>query len=221
MKYLDIKTKTNFNVLIFLKCFSLDVPVFLFTIFRFFPFPINPPGLGDAYEQGLVKAVGVSNYGSDALRACHAKLASRGIPLVSNQVTLDLQDDLVEWLRWMHKMFFSLIGETLCVNVYSSTSILRLTVVPGNSLLQACYFSISFLLLNFLSIFLPSFDFFFATFRFSALCSTAAHWKMVSKKLRTNWAFTRWPMKIHASFSVLSSCNIQTFHNHSIMYSLI
>ena len=43
-------------------------------------------GLGDAYEQGLVKAVGVSNYGSDALRACHAKLASRGIPLVSNQV---------------------------------------------------------------------------------------------------------------------------------------
>ena len=96
MKYLDIKTKTNFNVLIFLKCFSLDVPVFLFTIFRFFPFPINPPGLGDAYEQGLVKAVGVSNYGSDALRACHAKLASRGIPLVSNQVTLDLQDDLVE-----------------------------------------------------------------------------------------------------------------------------
>jgi pyridoxine 4-dehydrogenase len=42
-------------------------------------------GLGDAYDQGIVKAVGVSNYGSDALRAAHAALAARGIPLASNQ----------------------------------------------------------------------------------------------------------------------------------------
>jgi hypothetical protein len=42
--------------------------------------------LGDAYELGLVQAVGVSNYGSAALKACHAKLAARGIPLASNQV---------------------------------------------------------------------------------------------------------------------------------------
>ena len=47
-------------------------------------------GLGDAYEQGLVKAVGVSNYGSEAVRACHASLAKRGIPLSSNQIQMSL-----------------------------------------------------------------------------------------------------------------------------------
>lgn len=47
-------------------------------------------GLGDAYEQGLVKAVGVSNYGVDAMRACHAKLAERGIKLTSNQIQMSL-----------------------------------------------------------------------------------------------------------------------------------
>jgi len=47
-------------------------------------------GLGDCYEQGLVKAVGVSNYGSSAVRAIHAKLAERGIPLTSNQIQYSL-----------------------------------------------------------------------------------------------------------------------------------
>lgn len=47
-------------------------------------------GLGEAAARGLVKGVGVSNYGSEALRACHAKLASRGVPLVSNQIQLSL-----------------------------------------------------------------------------------------------------------------------------------
>lgn len=47
-------------------------------------------GLADAYEQGLVKSVGVSNYGVDALRACHAALAKRGIPLTSNQIQYSL-----------------------------------------------------------------------------------------------------------------------------------
>jgi len=47
-------------------------------------------GLGDAYERGLVKSVGVSNYGVDALRACHAKLADRGIKLASNQIQMSL-----------------------------------------------------------------------------------------------------------------------------------
>jgi pyridoxine 4-dehydrogenase len=36
-------------------------------------------GLAMAYDKGLVKAVGVSNYGVDATRACHAALAKRGI----------------------------------------------------------------------------------------------------------------------------------------------
>ena len=47
-------------------------------------------GLAMAYEQGLVKAVGVSNYGVDATRACHEALAKRGIQLATNQIQLSL-----------------------------------------------------------------------------------------------------------------------------------
>lgn len=47
-------------------------------------------GLATAYEKGLVKAVGVSNYGVDATRACHAALAKRGIPLATNQIQFSL-----------------------------------------------------------------------------------------------------------------------------------
>lgn len=47
-------------------------------------------GLAECYEQGLVKSVGVSNYGVDALRAVHSKLAERGIPLATNQIQLSL-----------------------------------------------------------------------------------------------------------------------------------
>jgi pyridoxine 4-dehydrogenase len=47
-------------------------------------------GLAECYEKGLVKAVGVSNYGSDAVRACHSALASHGIPLATNQIQCSL-----------------------------------------------------------------------------------------------------------------------------------
>lgn len=47
-------------------------------------------GLAMAYEKGLVKAVGISNYGVDATRACHAALAKRGIPLATNQIQYSL-----------------------------------------------------------------------------------------------------------------------------------
>eukprot|EP00913_Durusdinium_trenchii_P010764 g10098.t1 len=47
-------------------------------------------GLGDCYEQGLVKAVGVSNYGSSAVRAISKTLGERGIPLTSNQIQYSL-----------------------------------------------------------------------------------------------------------------------------------
>lgn len=47
-------------------------------------------GLAQCYEEGLVKAVGVSNYGVDALRAVHSKLEKRGIPLATNQIQLSL-----------------------------------------------------------------------------------------------------------------------------------
>ncbi|KAF3445037.1 hypothetical protein FNV43_RR14730 [Rhamnella rubrinervis] len=47
-------------------------------------------GLGDAVEQGLVKAVGVSNYSEKRLREAYEKLKMRGIPLASNQVNYSL-----------------------------------------------------------------------------------------------------------------------------------
>lgn len=47
-------------------------------------------GLAKAFDKGLVQAVGVSNYGVDATRACHAALAKRGIPLATNQIQLSL-----------------------------------------------------------------------------------------------------------------------------------
>ncbi|EEF40860.1 uncharacterized oxidoreductase At1g06690, chloroplastic [Ricinus communis] len=47
-------------------------------------------GLGDAVEQGLVKAVGVSNYSESRLRNAYEQLKKRGIPLASNQVNYSL-----------------------------------------------------------------------------------------------------------------------------------
>ncbi|KAF7833414.1 putative oxidoreductase [Senna tora] len=47
-------------------------------------------GLGDAVEQGLVKAVGVSNYNEKRLRDAYEKLKKRGIPLASNQINYSL-----------------------------------------------------------------------------------------------------------------------------------
>ncbi|KAG5246181.1 hypothetical protein OIU76_001642 [Salix suchowensis] len=47
-------------------------------------------GIGDAVEQGLVKAVGVSNYDESRLRNAYKKLKERGIPLAANQVNYSL-----------------------------------------------------------------------------------------------------------------------------------
>eukprot|EP00270_Netrium_digitus_P011430 TRINITY_DN3636_c0_g1_i2.p1 TRINITY_DN3636_c0_g1~~TRINITY_DN3636_c0_g1_i2.p1 ORF type:complete len:443 (-),score=102.77 TRINITY_DN3636_c0_g1_i2:322-1521(-) len=47
-------------------------------------------GLADCVERGLVKAVGVSNYKVERLKAAHAQLAKRGIPLASNQIHYNL-----------------------------------------------------------------------------------------------------------------------------------
>ncbi|ONK64958.1 uncharacterized protein A4U43_C07F31860 [Asparagus officinalis] len=47
-------------------------------------------GLGDAFEKGLVKAVGVSNYNEKQLRDAYARLKKRGIPLAANQVNYSL-----------------------------------------------------------------------------------------------------------------------------------
>mmetsp|Transcript_169713 Transcript_169713/g.544639 ORF Transcript_169713/g.544639 Transcript_169713/m.544639 type:complete len:411 (-) Transcript_169713:172-1404(-) len=47
-------------------------------------------GLGDVYEQGLVKGVGLSNYGPQGLRRVVNRLAERGVPVATAQVQFSL-----------------------------------------------------------------------------------------------------------------------------------
>ncbi len=47
-------------------------------------------GLADLYEQGIVKGVGLSNYGSKRLKKVHQKLQARGIPIKTLQVQYSL-----------------------------------------------------------------------------------------------------------------------------------
>lgn len=47
-------------------------------------------GLGDAVEQGLVRAVGVSNYSEKRMRDAYQQLKKRGIALASNQVNYSI-----------------------------------------------------------------------------------------------------------------------------------
>lgn len=60
-------------------------------------FPIPPlsvetwmAAMAEAVQQGLIRAVGVSNYSVEQTRRAHATLAKRGIPLASNQVEYSL-----------------------------------------------------------------------------------------------------------------------------------
>jgi aryl-alcohol dehydrogenase-like predicted oxidoreductase len=46
--------------------------------------------MADVVEAGKVRAVGVSNYSAKQMRAAHAALSKRGIPLASNQVQYSL-----------------------------------------------------------------------------------------------------------------------------------
>ena len=47
-------------------------------------------GLGDLYEQGLVKGVGLSNYGPKRLKQVQKKFAERGVPITTLQVQYSL-----------------------------------------------------------------------------------------------------------------------------------
>lgn len=47
-------------------------------------------GLADLYEQGLVKGVGLSNYGPKQLLKVHKKFAQRGVPIATLQVQYSL-----------------------------------------------------------------------------------------------------------------------------------
>lgn len=47
-------------------------------------------GLGDLYEQGLIKGVGLSNYGTKRLQQVAKKFSDRGIPIMTLQVQYSL-----------------------------------------------------------------------------------------------------------------------------------
>ncbi|MGB5635775.1 MAG: aldo/keto reductase [Waterburya sp.] len=47
-------------------------------------------GLGDLYEKGLVKGIGLSNYGTKRLKRIHAKFSRRSIPITTLQVQYSL-----------------------------------------------------------------------------------------------------------------------------------
>lgn len=47
-------------------------------------------GLCECYHRGLVKNVGVSNYGPTLLEKCHETLSREGVPLASNQIAYSL-----------------------------------------------------------------------------------------------------------------------------------
>ncbi|WP_103125161.1 aldo/keto reductase [Nostoc cycadae] len=47
-------------------------------------------GLADLYEQGLVKGVGLSNYGPQRLKMVHQRFAERGVPISTLQVQYSL-----------------------------------------------------------------------------------------------------------------------------------
>jgi len=52
--------------------------------------------IGELYQEGLVGAVGVSNYGVIQMQRAHAALARYGIPLASNQVRFSLLHKIPE-----------------------------------------------------------------------------------------------------------------------------
>jgi len=52
--------------------------------------------LAEAVLSGLTRAAGVSNYGREQMTRAHRALASRGVPLASNQVEFNLLNRRVE-----------------------------------------------------------------------------------------------------------------------------
>ncbi len=69
--------------------------------------------LADAFQAGLVQAVGVSNFNKDQMRRTYDVLAKRGIPLASNQVQYNLVHRGVEkngLLQLCHDLGVTLIA---------------------------------------------------------------------------------------------------------------
>lgn len=70
-------------------------------------------GMAEAVEQGLIRAVGVSNYNADQMKRAHEALVKRGLRLASNQVDYSLLNRQVErdgLLDLCHRMRITLIA---------------------------------------------------------------------------------------------------------------
>ncbi|WP_232293293.1 aldo/keto reductase [Stigmatella aurantiaca] len=52
--------------------------------------------MADLVQAGKIRTVGVSNFSASQMRAAHAALAKRGVPLVSNQMLYNLLDRRIE-----------------------------------------------------------------------------------------------------------------------------
>ncbi len=86
--------------------------------------------LADAYEEGLVQAVGVSNYNADQLQRAHDTLSKRNIPLASNQVPYSLINRKIEKNgvvqickeRNIRIIAYSPIGQGLLTGKYSENN---------------------------------------------------------------------------------------------------
>ncbi len=52
--------------------------------------------MADLVEEGKIRSIGVSNFGTKAMQAAHRALQKRGIPLASNQVHYSLLDRRIE-----------------------------------------------------------------------------------------------------------------------------
>eukprot|EP00195_Chlamydomonas_chlamydogama_P009230 CAMPEP_0202914762 /NCGR_PEP_ID=MMETSP1392-20130828/63888_1 /ASSEMBLY_ACC=CAM_ASM_000868 /TAXON_ID=225041 /ORGANISM="Chlamydomonas chlamydogama, Strain SAG 11-48b" /LENGTH=316 /DNA_ID=CAMNT_0049606543 /DNA_START=248 /DNA_END=1198 /DNA_ORIENTATION=- len=70
-------------------------------------------GLADCYDQGLIRAAGVSNYGPKELRRVAKKLEGRGVPLASAQIQFSLLScgaDQLEALEVCNELGITLIA---------------------------------------------------------------------------------------------------------------
>lgn len=70
-------------------------------------------GLAEIYEKGLVKAIGVSNYGPQQLKVIYRRLEKRGVPLSSAQIQFSLLSfgpEQIELLRICDELGISVIA---------------------------------------------------------------------------------------------------------------
>lgn len=79
------------------------------------PIPVESwaEALADVVQDGLARAVGVSNFSEDQMRRAYERLARRGVALASNQVQYHLLDRKVEFnglLKTCHELGITLIA---------------------------------------------------------------------------------------------------------------